>query len=140
MPDYTNFSEPVLLATCAWKEARGEGAHGCRAVMHDIANRAKAWNQTIAHVILGPNQFTSMSVPSDPEFNLLPPDNDPIYQACLVEAAGVMDGSDPDETNGALYYANLKNIDQNGWFARHIVNDAQRHPVLAIIGSQTFFK
>ena len=41
------------LALVTWKEARGEGVEGCRAVMHVIANRvgAKDFPSTLHNVI-----------------------------------------------------------------------------------------
>jgi hypothetical protein len=143
MPDYSSYTDEALLATTAWKEARGQikkfGVAAVLAVMHVIVNRMDAWGQSIQHVILGPNQFTSMSVSSDPEFELLPADDDPIYQQCLTEASSILDGSDPDETEGACYYANLEHIPQDGWFWRHIVLDTTRHPLTKKIGDHSFF-
>lgn len=129
------------LALVTWKEARGEGPVGCRAVMHVIFNRVgtPGFAHTLHDVIYGKNQFTSMSVSSDPEFNLTPADNDVIYKACQNLAQSVLSGSDTDCTNGAHYYANLKNT-TSGWFFTHIVNDTVNHPVTATIGHHTFFK
>jgi N-acetylmuramoyl-L-alanine amidase len=127
------------LALCAWKEARGEGVEGMRAVMHAIVNRVTAWGETIHNVIYGKNQFTSMSVPTDPEFNLEPSDADMQYTECLEIAPLVLNGSDPDCTNGACYYANLKNV-TSGWFERNIVNNPIKHPQTVVILHQTFFK
>lgn len=129
------------LALCAWKEARGEGLDGCRAVMHVIVNRVgfPGFGKTLHDVIYGRNQFTSMSVPSDPEFNLEPKLGDTIYPACELWAEKVLSGTDPDLTNGAHFYANLKTA-TSGWFVNHIVNDKVNHPQTAVIGKHTFFK
>lgn len=43
-----------------------------RSVIHVIVNRAVSWSKSIHEVVYGKNQFTSMSVPTDPEFNLEP--------------------------------------------------------------------
>lgn len=129
------------LALVTWKEARGEGVEGCRAVMHVIVNRVgtPGFAHTLHDVIYGKNQFTSMSVSSDPEFNLQPKSGDMIYVACEHMATTVLQGNDPDCTNGAHYYANLKNT-TSGWFFNHIVNDPVNHPITATIGHHTFFK
>lgn len=126
------------LRLCAWKEARGEGVDGIRAVMHVIVNRvgAPGFAHTLHDVIYGKNQFTSMSVPSDPEFNLKPADGDAIFQECAALARGIE--TDPDLTNGARYYANLRTA-TSGWFERAIVNDPVNHPQTAVIGHHTFF-
>lgn len=124
------------LALCSWKEARGEGAIGCEAVMHVIVNRVgfPGFAKNIHDVIYGKNQFTSMSVPSDPEFNLIPAQDDDIFLECQQMAASV----GKDVTNGAHYYANLAEV-TSGWFKEHIV-DSPDHPVTAVLGRHTFYK
>lgn len=138
-----NFSETDAndLALVTWREARGEGVEGCRAVMHVIKNRVgtPGFAHTLHDVIYGKNQFTSMSVSNDPEFNLQPDPNDITYKACLQLAANIVSGNDTDITHGAHYYANLKNT-TSGWFFRNIVNDPVNHPVTTTIGHHTFFK
>jgi N-acetylmuramoyl-L-alanine amidase len=127
------------LALCAWKEARGEGTPGMLAVMAVICNRARAWDDTVHQCVYAKNQFTSMSVPSDPEFNLSPGEDDASYEFCLQMAPRFLAGSQPDPTNGALYYANLSAV-TSGWFVENIVNDPAQHPQTAVIGRQTFFR
>jgi spore germination cell wall hydrolase CwlJ-like protein len=126
------------LALCAWKEARGEHVDGCRAVMHVIRNRvgAPGFAHTLHDVIYGKNQFTSMSVPSDPEFNLEPSSGDGVFAECLAIAEGIE--GDPDLTNGARYYANVKNV-TSGWFFRAIIGDPAAHPIVAQVGHHTFY-
>lgn len=130
------------LALCTWKEARGEGQDGMRAVMHVIRNRASRWYIKSAHpihdAVYAKNQFTSMSVPSDPQFNLEPEENDFYYTSCVTLAPLVLDGVDPDNTNGALYYANLKAVTSE-WFTRNIVEQPGLHPVKATIGHQVYY-
>jgi len=128
------------VALCAWKEARGDGQDAMRAVMHVIANRVgvPGFAQTVHDVVYGKNQFTSMSVPTDPEFNLQPQAGDPQFAFCMSVAASVLNGSDPDLTNGARWYDNPKTA-TSGWFARVIVDDPASHPMVATIGQQQFF-
>jgi spore germination cell wall hydrolase CwlJ-like protein len=133
------------LALCAWKEARGEGNLGCAAVMFVIFNRVghPGFASSLHDVIYGKNQFTSMSVPSDPEFNLQPKDDDAIFTACLGCAHAVLgiDGTKVeggDVTKGAHYYANLHNC-TSGWFHDNIVLNTHNHPITAQIGRHTFF-
>ena len=138
------------LALVAWKEARGEhdacikqgldGNAGMQAVMHVCVNRCghSGFAHTLHDVIYGKNQFTSMSVPSDPEFNLQPVDGDPQFVYCMQAAKNILDGNDEDITKGAHYYGNLKYC-TSGWFFNHIVNDSTNHPQLAVIGHQTFY-
>ena len=136
-------------ALCAWKEARGEGNDGMCAVLHVLNNRTAApgFAKTLHDVIYGKNQFTSMSVPSDPEFNLEPGADDESFGAALKMATEMFavnalpPGSIPstDPTRGAHYYANLHEIDSDGWFYKDIVLESHFHPVTAQIGKHTFF-
>lgn len=130
------------LALCAWKEARGEGEDGMRAVMHVICNRAMKWylnrEEAIHKAVYAKNQFTSMSVPSDREFNLVPIANDRQYSYCVSMVEKVANGSDPDLTHKALYYNNSKTATSE-WFVNHIVNDPKNHPKVATIGKQAFY-
>ena len=128
------------LALCCWKEARGEGDNGMCAVMHVIMNRVgfPGFAHTVHDCVYGKNQFTSMSVPSDPEFNLEPHPDDPQFSYCMTLAGLIQ--MDDDLTKGAHYYANLAHIDKGGWFQRVILTDAVKHPHLATIGKQEFFK
>ena len=127
-------------ALCVWKEARGEGIEGMLAVLNVIHNRIgkPGFAQNLHDVIFGKNQFTSMSVPSDPEFNLEPCVGDELYSDALRMAENTFNSINSviDPTNGALYYANLHVISKDGWFYRNIV---LKHPVTAQIGKHTFF-
>lgn len=125
-------------ALCAWKEARGEGTEGIRCVLHVISNRAHQWGKSVHDVIYEKNQFTSMSVPSDPEFNLQPPATFDTWIAAQDLAVKVLGGTDADPTHGALYYANLETV-TSGWFHDNIVARHDLHPILLKQGHHTFF-
>lgn len=130
------------LALCTWKEARGEGNDGLRAVMHVIRNRAIRWyakyDHPIHYAVYAKNQFTSMSVPSDNQYNLEPKDDDAEYTHCIVLSPVVLDGVDTDVTNGALYYARLEFV-TSGWFKTNIMERPDLHPIKATIGHQVFY-
>jgi len=128
-------------ALCVWREARGDGHDAMRAVAHVIANRvgAPGFASSIHAVIFGKNQFTSMSVPTDPEFNLEPESGDEAYADAVSIARAVLNGTDEDLTNGAHFYCNLKTA-TSGWFAKNIVADTANHPLLAAVGTQEFYK
>lgn len=128
------------LALVTWKEARGEGHVGMQAVMHVIVNRVGAvgFPKILHDVIYQRNAFTSMSVPSDPEYNLKPLSGDVQYAYCESLAVQVLSGADIDPTYGSCYYANLRNV-TSGWFFNHIVNNPTQHPQKAVIGKQTFY-
>jgi N-acetylmuramoyl-L-alanine amidase len=102
-----------LLAVCAWKENRRGGIPGMQSIINVIQNRVahpnKHWND-IESVIMAPKQFTSMSVPSDPEYGLDPYRFTGIdltmwntaQHLAMQASAGVL----VDLTNGStLYYA-----------------------------------
>jgi len=134
-------------ALCAWKEARGEGVDGMRAVLWVLKNRVgvPGFASKLHDVIYGKNQFTSMSVPSDPEFNLEPEDNDSMFAVAMQVATSLFDretddAPEIDPTRKAHYYANLHLVATDGWFYKDIVLDPyKQHPVTAQIGHHTFF-
>ena len=103
--DWKDF-DVVIAALCAWKEARGEGHDGMRAVVHVIANRAQLQNKSWAQIVYAPLQFTSMTYRSDPQLGLVPKQPDPAFEDALNIAEYVQGGSDPDLTGGATHYFN----------------------------------
>lgn len=131
------------VSLCAWREARGEGENGMRGVIHVIGNRVAAWYSTQIepwhYAIYLHGQFTSMSSPEDPQYQLFPKADDPQYLYCQQVAPLIVAGKDYDLTNGALYYANLAEIPKGGWFDKYIVQHPETHPVLAVIAHTTFF-
>jgi spore germination cell wall hydrolase CwlJ-like protein len=129
---------------CVWKEARGDGESAMEAVAHVIFNRvgAPGFASTLHNVIYGKNQFSSMSISTDPEYNLTAPSaGDDEYGPYLL-ATNIVNriaaGGESDPTNGALFYANLRES-TSGWFFRNIVNDPVKHPLRATIGHQVFY-
>ena len=136
--DLARAYEAVMLALVMWREARGEGRDGQRAVGHVVRNRAKAGWGSVVECIVKKNQFTSMSVPGDGQLTKWPTLSDGRFREALEDAQRILDGSDGDLTGGALYYANLE-VATSGWFFEHIVGDPVGHPVTATIGRHTFF-
>lgn len=128
-------------ALCSWKEARGDGLTGIHAVLHCLKNRvgAAGFANTLHWVIYGKNQFTSMSVPSDPEFNLTPAPGDIMFPEAMRLADVVLNTDDADPTGGACYYENPKTA-SSGWFQRVIVGDPVNHPMIVKIMHHTFYK
>lgn len=132
------------MALCVWKEARGQFTSGMQAVAHVIKNRVgtAGFAKTIHDVIYGKNQFTSMSVPTDPEFNLIPPPGDAQFAYCLSLCPQVLGGNDADPTFGAHYYENAATA-TSGWFARVIAGPdgggTDGHSLTAVIGKQRFY-
>ena len=120
-------------ALCLWREARGEGFAGMHAVAWVIRNRCYAWAKSIHDVLFEKNQFTSMTLTTEPD------DGDAQWKEAQQIVTAIVHGLDAsDPTGGALYYANLATA-TSGWFFDNIVKSAL-HPRTAVIGHHTFFK
>lgn len=132
------------MALCVYKEARGEGQDGMRAVAHVIKNRVGAigFPKTLHDVIFQKNAFTSMSVSQDPEFNLIPPAGDVQFAYASAICPSVLSGGDADLTDDSHYYENAATA-TSGWFGRVIAGPdglgTEGHPLMAHIGKQSFF-
>lgn len=129
----------ALLALVIWREARGEGLEGMRAVAHVIANRAKAWHQDWDAVITNRNQFSSMTVSGDSQTTVWPDDDNPLFEQVLNIAQAVHAGTDPDNTGGALYYENPA-IATSEWFIKNIRENTAQHPVTIHINHHVFYR
>lgn len=127
---------------CLWREARGEGHEGMRAVAWVIQNRSKAWAKSIFEILTAPNQFTSMVEQKleDGSWGFtFPPDADPQWEDARQIVGNLITGRDTeDPTDGALYYANLVTA-TSGWFFENIV-DSPEHSKTVQIGHHTFFR
>jgi N-acetylmuramoyl-L-alanine amidase len=142
------------LKLVAWKEARGDGLGACNLVMHVCLNRVgkTGFPATLHDVIYQKNAFTSMSVPSDPEFNLDPTDpsialingRETISYQIWKQLQYVVDNieGDDDATKGALYYQNPKTANST-WFARNIAGldgkGLPNHPLLLTYMHHSFY-
>ncbi len=97
----------VLMALCAWREARHEGAEAMAGVCHTILNRSKKpgwWGNSVVNCIRQRNQFTSMTFLGDPQLTLYPDVADPNWKTALGIAGKAIEGTLDDPTNGATYY------------------------------------
>lgn len=130
----------VLLAVVIFREARGDGPVAEQAVAHVVLNRVAAYGQIgplankVIKAITSKNQFSSISIVGDTQTAIWPQPADSCFG--VAEAAYV--GSSPDPTNGAIFYANEANVTSK-WYTDNIINNPE-HPVLAVIGKQTFRK
>jgi spore germination cell wall hydrolase CwlJ-like protein len=123
--------DQCCAALCAWREARGEGIDGMRAVLHVVANRASGRNLSWAQVVYQRLQFSSMTYGQDPQLGNVPASPDAQFDTCLQYAAAIAAGTDPDLTGGATnYFAN--SIAKPAWAAGMTET--------AVIGNQTFYK
>lgn len=118
-------------ALCCWREARGEGRDGQRAVLHVINNRAVAANKSWAQIVYARLQFSSMTYPQDPQLTNVPVQPDAQFVACYLIADSIMAGTDPDLTGGATHYY-AANISMPEW-AKSMTETAR-------IGNQNFYR
>jgi len=131
-PDY----HVAALAMVGYREARGEGEEGIRAVMHVVRNRVlSGWGDWDA-VITGKNQFSSFTILGDSQTIVWPKKPTPLFDTCMKLATVVYAGSDPDPTNGATFYYNPDTATSK-WFIDNVV--AKREKV-ATLGHHVFFK
>jgi len=106
--DQDDLNQAIL---CVWQEARGDGYAAMNAVAHVIFNRggAAGFAKKLHEVIYGKNQFSSMSMCTDPEYNLGAPSVTDREYASYVAATNIVkavaERTDSDPTNGALYCA-----------------------------------
>jgi len=131
----------ALLSIVIWREARGEGRDGMRAVAHVIRNRVDSsmlpdqWED----VIEAKWQFSSLTAPGDSQLVVWPKQPDPAFEEAMQIAGLVYGGGDFDLTNGAHFYANLAIVPPTSSFWK-IIADKDAHPQTAVIGHHTFFK
>jgi len=91
-------------ALCAWREARGEGRDGIRAVIHVIKNRSDKSGKSWAVEVYRKLQFSSMTYGADPQLTLVPQQPDPAFVDCYEIAQLINIGGDFDLTSGATHY------------------------------------
>lgn len=102
--------ELTLLALCAWREARDQGAEGMLAVCWSVRNRVLKpgktwWGDDWEEVVLAKAQYSSFN-PGDPNATLLPgdPTKDPSWAAALDAAERAYYGLGVDPSLGATHY------------------------------------
>lgn len=118
-----------LLALVMWREARGEGLEGMKAVGCVVRNRVR--NDTWSQIITAKWQFSSMTASGDPELAVWPAQDDPQFLQCLNLAPDIYSGKVPDNTNGATHYFN-PNVVLPSW--------ATNMTLSATIGHHVFYK
>lgn len=94
----------TLLALVMWREARGEGSEGMKAVGCVVRNRVK--NDTWTQIITAKWQFSSMTAPGDLMLVQWPVEGDSQFLEVMLLADGIYNGAIVDITNGATHYFN----------------------------------
>src|SRR5512135_2890358 len=78
--------ETAIVALTLWREARGEGEIGMRAVACSIRNRVNRpswWGNDYGSVVTKRLQYSSMSAPGDPQLSRYPDAMDPAFAQAL---------------------------------------------------------
>ena len=90
-----------ILGITMWREARGVGEEGMRAVYHVIHNRStdRRWRKDMEEVCLQPFQFSCWNT-TDLQRDLYPTPTDPLY----LKAMSIIDDPGQDPTGGANTY------------------------------------
>lgn len=140
--------DKVLLALTIWRENRGAGIEGMQSVANVVLNRAAKNGTTPWRECVRPLQFSSVTMPGDPELTLWPADDDVAWANALELAEKAAGGALDDITDGALYYyapRSIKTTKTITWldgttipFPEHW-NASAVKPVCAI-GGQVFFR
>lgn len=129
-----------MLALLMWREDSGDGLQGMAAVGLVVRNRVVAgWSGGDWLAVMdGHNQFSSISVLGDPGTVRYPDSRDPRFLNVLIKATNIYEGTEPDTTGGALYYANLVTMNSQ-WFKTAILGNPEQHRRIGTVGAQTFF-
>ena len=131
------FGDDFMLALCMWREARGDGEAGMQAVGSTIRNRVKIGADSTSYYreIVRPLQFSSITAPGDHQLTIWPYLHSPLEAESWLEAqqlaAGIINGSLPDNTNGATHYF-ATSIPMPSW--------AKVMQMTCQIGNQRFYK
>jgi N-acetylmuramoyl-L-alanine amidase len=135
--DYADLSDLELLEICVFREARGEPIDGKRAVAHVVRNRVYSgitwWGEDWHSVILHRFQFSSFDL-EDPNADVWPSETDPAWIECCQAAEPVFNGTDPDLTQGALWYK----VSTLPWPASW--GDPSKYSFTIEIGRQSFYR
>jgi hypothetical protein len=137
------------LATFAWRDGFADGLSGMEAVAFCIRNRQRAgwWNGDWAQIL---SHHRDYSYKTDEYPDEIPDPRVWSFQLLLHEISAIFDGSRNDDVTiakdsvvarkpgVALYYARLDQINSDR-FLYNIARKPEEHPVIAQIGSLSFF-
>lgn len=134
-----------ILATLCWREDRSDALQGMVACGLVVRNRVKAgfYGGDWIQVMCAHNQYSSMSVVGDSQSIIYGDLRDPpapkMRRKLMQKVETIYAGTEPDITDGSLYYGNLVNV-TSGWFKTEILGKLAQHPRVATIGRQTFLR
>jgi hypothetical protein len=133
----------AIACLLAEREEQTNGTNGMLGVLFVLRNRVNAgWfkGDWLAN-ISARNQFSSMTVLGDAMTIKYQDPREPAFQKVVQMVDQVYDGSLPDMTAGALYYADLNSpgFVKGGWFDKTILANPDKFPRVAQIGTTTYF-
>lgn len=97
----------AMLALTVWREARGEGTEGMKAVACSIRNRVRRpswWGHTFYEVCTKKWQYSSMTAPNDPQLGKFPSRDDHEFEQSLWISNEVVEGRIKSPVPGADSY------------------------------------
>lgn len=121
----------------AWQEGKEYGGHlASMMIMSTIMNRVRlGWGNHLDVLVSIPKYSATLKQPD----NVLPNLWDANFTRLLHEVDSIFDGSAKDLSAGALFWADLRNVD-NDWFKQNILQKPEIHTRVADFNSLTFFK
>lgn len=97
----------AIFALTVWRESRGEGTPGMKAVACSIRNRVLRptwWGSTYYEVTTRRLQYSAMTLKNDPQLTTWPTRADPQFNQALWICSEVMDGRMESPVTGADSY------------------------------------
>lgn len=120
----------------AWREGRIYGGYRpTLMIVSTIMNRVRLGWGSHLDVLNGIPKYAACPEPEMAFPNIWDAD----FTQLLHRVDGVYDGSVPDESQGALYWCDLRNV-TNEWFKANILDKPNIHSRVADFNSLTFFK
>jgi len=142
--------EHELAKLCVWREARGESVEGIIAVCWVIRNRMEKYKKSSFDIVSSHNQFSSMTIHSDPQVVMYPSKDDSKFEqisSAFDTVIGMpfkpftndseLNVSFMDHTERATFYRNVADSD-SVWF-NNAVRDGKLIETVQI-GKHTFYK
>lgn len=102
--------ELTAFALTVWREARGEGASGMKAVACSIRNRVRRptwWGKSFYEVVTKKWQYSAMTATGDPQLSTWPRPDDPQFDQALWICSEVMADRLDSPVPGADSYFDL---------------------------------
>ena len=124
------------LVTYAWQYAREYGGPlPAQMVMSAIMNRVRCGQGSLLEVIERIPKYAA-EVTQLSGFPLI---WEPTFVHLLHDVESIYDGSGKDLSGGALYWCDLRRV-ENEWFKVNILGKQEQHPRVANFNSLTFFR